>query len=210
MKYIKKFEHIEHFEMNPNGSTFIQNISELQHFDKPKDVIRILKMIDDNPQYVNYIRKNYITSPIDETISKLSNKPFVTKILKKLIQNGADVNLIANEYNNSALYTAITTNNIDIVKILVENNANLEQRSGKLNCTPLILAIMRYKNGNKFAMSIIEYLIGKNANWFYYDQDLIINIKDILDDETYNKLIKKYPKQYQNSLVKQKANKYNL
>lgn len=87
MKYIKNYEHIEHIEMNPNGITFIKNISELQNFDKPKAVIRILKMIDDNPQYVNYIRKDYITSPIDETITKLSNKPFVTKISKMVLMS---------------------------------------------------------------------------------------------------------------------------
>lgn len=69
-----------------------------------------------------------------------------------------------------------------------------------------MLAVMRYSNGNKFAMTIIEYLIEKNANWF----DSFFEIKDMLDDETYNKLIEKYPNQYQNSLVKQNAKKYNI
>ncbi|MCK9416482.1 ankyrin repeat domain-containing protein [Candidatus Dojkabacteria bacterium] len=204
MKYIKKF--IE------NGTTFIQKISELENLDKPKDINRILRMIDDNPQYVNYIRNSYyiITSPINETILRLSNKHFVTKILIKLIENGADVNLIANGYNASPLYNAVTTDKLDIVKVLVENGSNLEVCSGRVDTTPLMLAIMRYKNGNRFAMSIIEYLIEKGANWFYYKSNLIIDIKDILDAETYNKLIEKYQKQYQNSLVKQKAKKYNI
>jgi hypothetical protein len=107
-----------------------------------------------------------------------------------------------------SLYDAVTTDKIDIVKVLVENGANLELCSGRLNTTPLILAGMRYQNGNKFAMPIIEYLIGKNANWF--EPNLPFDIKDMLDDETYKKLIEKYPKQYQNSLAKQKAKKYNI
>jgi hypothetical protein len=97
-----------------------------------------------------------------------------------------------------------------IVKILVENNANLEQCSGRVNTTPLMLAVMRHKNGGEFAMQIIEYLIEKYANWFYCEQNLIIDIEDLLDDETYNDLIKKYPNQYQNSLMKKKSIKYNI
>lgn len=208
MKYIKTFEHIKNFETNPNGTTFIQNIKDLQHFDKLEDLDRILKMIDDNPQYVNYFQKNnYFSSPINETILCLHNKRFVTIILKKLIENGADVNQISYA---SPLYNAVTTDKLDIVKILVENNANLEQHSGSLNTTPLMLAIMRYKNGNKIAISIIEYLLEKNANWFYCEPNLTIDIKDLLDSKTYNRLIEKYPKQYQKSLIKLKAKKYNI
>lgn len=211
MKYIKTFEHITHFEDNPNGYTFIRNISELQHFDKPDDIQRILKMIDDNPKYVNYVYVNPsnrafgTTTPICNTITDLANKPFVTTILKKLIENGADVNLIPDK--TSPLYIAVTTNNLDIIKILVENNANLEQIGGSIpNATPLFLAAIRHTNGNKSAMSIMEYLIENDANWFNDEVELV----NLLNDEDANKLIEKYPKQYHISLMKQKAKKYNI
>src|SRR6056297_1090511 len=121
MKYIKTFEYFKNFENNPNGKNFIQDIKELDYFSTKKDVDRVIKMINDNPEYVNYINKEYYqTTPLNVAIEKLQHHNFKLDIIKALIDNDADVNLVFDSINTSLLYNAVASkNNLDVIKILI-------------------------------------------------------------------------------------------
>jgi hypothetical protein len=56
---------------------------------------------------------------------------------------------------------------------------------------------------------VLTYIINAGANWNLRDENNK-TFFDYLDDETKEKIIKKYPKKYQKYLLISKANKYNI
>lgn len=76
-----------------------------------------------------------------------------TEVVEYLIKKGANVNIVSNNNNeNTALRSAISGGYFDIVKLLVENGADLEYKYPILNAAAA---------GSK---NILEYLIQKGAN----------------------------------------------
>lgn len=92
-------------------------------------------------------------------------------MLKMLIEAGADVNVVDND-GSSPLYFAVSKNNLEAVKILVRNGANIDFRregepTGRLNhvtehnsdySTVLIKAI------NRGRIKVVDFLIKSGAN----------------------------------------------
>ncbi len=79
------------------------------------------------------------------------------EISKYLIKNGADVNISSTNRDNPPLLNAIENGHIDIVKLLIENDANINIKDSG-DWTPLIMASF-YGH-----LDIIEYLLENGAD----------------------------------------------
>jgi ankyrin repeat protein len=67
-----------------------------------------------------------------------------TEIIKILVKNGADIELISNIHNLIPLELAILSNKLENVKTLIELGANINfQNTMKYNSTPLHFAIRK-------------------------------------------------------------------
>ena len=80
------------------------------------------------------------------------------KTVKKLIDNGADVNESFGPARQNPLKLASSLGRIDIVKLLLAKGANLEITSGNMGWTPLSTAAY---NGN---IEMVNLLLDKGAN----------------------------------------------
>lgn len=134
--------------------------------------------------------------------------------LKKLIESGVDVNF-QDEWGNTALIAISDFNRPDIVKLLLNFNANPDIIN-KFGENALIVSAKRNNIKN------IELLIDANANWLIKKDDKYFI--DFLDDvqpgilRTQNKyvenskkyIINKYPEKYKELLKYKEIEKYNL
>ena len=78
-------------------------------------------------------------------------------VVKKLIDSGANINQQAKSNGRSALYCSCGNNQLDVVRILVENGADLEIQNNQ-NHSPLCIAAI---TGHR---EITKYLLDKGAN----------------------------------------------
>jgi ankyrin repeat protein len=87
-----------------------------------------------------------------------------TEMVKFLIESGIDVNHQSNGRDNqkSALHSAVSNEHFEIVKILIENRADIEVKDKNGN-TPLWNAIMMYR-GDQNQLEIIKYLMSKGSS----------------------------------------------
>jgi ankyrin repeat protein len=85
-----------------------------------------------------------------------------TKIIKRFLENGADVNY-TNPYGETALHIAVANGNFDIVKLLVEKySANINAQTIK-NTTPLLIALQNDQE------NIANYILSRNP---------VLNVKE--------------------------------
>lgn len=83
--------------------------------------------------------------------------------VRELIEDGADVNRVAQDKNKShPLFFAIMSKNINMVKLLVENKANVNYQD-EGGATPLMWASWSKQD------EIVEYLLKNNANPNFVD-----------------------------------------
>jgi len=92
-------------------------------------------------------------------------KPCRYNIAKELIEKGADINLM-NDNFETALTQAIEDKNFEIVKILVEKGAIINIKDS-INKNPLFIAI----ENQSFA--IFKYLVEKGANIYFVNENEI-------------------------------------
>lgn len=96
---------------------------------------------------------------VDETDMTLLHRAILNsegiEVIKYLVAIGADVNAQNNRYRASPLWQAVFTNNFEVVKFLVENDADPNVKSAN-NQTPLELARERG------TPTMIQYLSGKS------------------------------------------------
>jgi len=78
-------------------------------------------------------------------------------VVKDLCDKGADVNLVENEYKNSALFMSISKNKIDISKYLINNGANVNLLN-IYNENVLFWAVVHKNN------ELVELLCSKGCN----------------------------------------------
>jgi tetratricopeptide (TPR) repeat protein len=98
--------------------------------------------------------KGYSNTPLHTAVQYSS-----VKVVKVLLENGADVNAPA-WYHETPLHHAVRTGNISIIKMLLKYNANINALSSCWGCetTPFSLAIEREKNAivTLFVEKILE------------------------------------------------------
>lgn len=111
-------------------------------------------------------------------------------IVKDLIDKGADVNLVENEYKNSALFMSISKNKLEISKYLINNGANVNLLN-IYNENVLFWAVM-HKNSE-----LVELLCNKGCN---------INIFNKKDEHPLFLAIKFKEYEIVKILIKYKAN----
>lgn len=87
------------------------------------------------------------------------------KLAKQVISEGAIINHQNYKTGSNPLITAVSNNHLEVVKLLVENNANVNLRTLLFKNNALLAASNYAKN-----LDIIKYLIENNAN---------VNAKDI-------------------------------
>ena len=98
-------------------------------------------------------RREYISYPLSKVISQGGH----AKTVKLFIERGADVNEAGLGISRTVLHEAIERNALDIVKVLIENGADIEAKNSN-KYTPLHMAA---KQGQT---EIVEYLIENGAN----------------------------------------------
>jgi len=131
------------------------------------------------------------------------------KKVESLIKQGADVNYINKDGFNSLIYSV---NNIDILKILIKNGADVNiQDTTNQGYTPLLLA-----SSNRFMFPYIEnydtikLLIDSGADWNVKGRIVKITFFDYLPTEIKEKIKKDYPDKYEDYLLQQEAEKFNI
>lgn len=84
-----------------------------------------------NKKILNSSYKN--KGPTNFQMACMQQDPFLsTDIIKNMINNSADVNLpIRDQENSTVLHWAVKNNNKDLVKLLLENNANIKTTDDK-------------------------------------------------------------------------------
>jgi len=143
---------------------------------------------NDGSNLIEYIKKNDIAK------------------IRKLIENGVDVN--SKPYgNNTPLIYAAEFDRIEIIEILIEAGANVNLKNDH-NKTPLMYAIEDKIVGNKCSIEISKMLINAGADLTIKDNNGD-DFFDYLKMNGYNKqsddIIKLYPEQYQDYLMKKKC-----
>jgi hypothetical protein len=79
--------------------------------------------------------------------------PAGVKLIKALIQKGYDVNY-ADEYNYTTLHASVVWGNPEIVALLLEHGARIDERAKLSGITPLLLAIR--ENRDAIAVLLLE------------------------------------------------------
>ena len=130
-------------------------------------------------------------------------------LIKKELENGADVNQILDNYFETPLTFAIRTysiNNqrecINIIDLLLEYDADVNKHDD-LGNTPLIISI-------DTNFDLMCKLIDAGADWNLpdYDGDYFIELID--DDDIKKSIIEKYPEKYEEYKKWEKAKEFNL
>jgi ankyrin repeat protein len=156
---------------------------------------------------MKYIKKlenflNLLNPDEDSLVSAITDNK-LSKV-KKCIQNNVNVNA-ADNFKRTPLHFAVSQpGQIEIVKELINAGSNLNAIN-YWNQTPLMIAAQYH--------SLFEYvilLIESGADWNIINPDDGNDFLDILSGENINYLIQKYPKEYEEYIIKKKTNKYNL
>lgn len=164
---------------------------------------------------MKYIKKFENNENIDIELIKSIRDNDLDNV-KYCIKNGANVNYYYKQYDTFPIMDVVGRSveskelkNIkyEIMKLLLKSGANPDQKDS-FNYTALIIAAEPEPY-----LNIIELLIKYNADWNLKDNhgnDFI----DILNRSEYayfvNVLAKKYPKKYDDYMIKKNTDKYNL
>jgi len=116
-----------------------------------KKYLEILKSYLNNPYDINYIITSNSVSLLIEAIIK--NK---IEVIKVLLEYNIDINAIYKNFTYStALQVAILQGNINILKLLLEKNANPDIQ-GIYNYTPLIVSSL-LQNREEIVIELLKY-----------------------------------------------------
>lgn len=126
-----------------------------------KDSEQQLKLVEILLTYNNKIdiKDNWGQTPL-----YLAVENNLIKIVKLLIDKGADININAKEYGLTPLHRAAERNHAEIIKILLDNGANIDVKD-KNGITPLYYAVDR--SNEKSVRMLLDYganILIKNKN----------------------------------------------
>ena len=132
--------------------------------------------------YASEAGQSDITSTIENTSDVNSNTINIyLKIIKLLIDNGADVNAI-DDTGWTPLIIASSTKNVDVVRLLIENGADVNHIDNE-GTTPISIAL---SNGN---IEIVRSLIENGADDNYNSDMLLLHASRVGTIETVRFLI---------------------
>tara|TARA_Y100000389_G_C17469942_1_gene529463 strand:+ start:2186 stop:5587 length:3402 start_codon:yes stop_codon:yes gene_type:complete len=143
----EKLKHIKNQMKKTMSDSYNQIIIIIGDKNKEQQVIKdeLNEVLKSNPKIVSYTNKVYGISPISLAIK--SDKNYLISFLKNKgfdIDVCGGINSIHDEISKTALGVAVSTENIEAVKILVENGADPDKISETniSGLTPLIEAIL--------------------------------------------------------------------
>ena len=94
----------------------------------------------------------------------VNNKnPEAVKVVKLLIDNGADINA-ADLFGSTVLMLAVASENsqsLDIIKLLVDRGADINAKNTKNDETPLMATI---ESKNRNTLDVVKFLINEGAD----------------------------------------------
>ena len=178
VKIIKE-DDLERFKLNINNNKKINgSINRVLTYGYPGNTLLHESVYQNSNKCIDYLLENINNEELNET-NKDTNTPFQIACLKgninlvnKLLKLGADIHL-KNKYKETALYSAIRSNSIDIVRLLLLNGISMNEIN-KLGQTPLhVTVIIDDKN-----IDIIKLLIESGSEFLTKDN----NDKNILQD----------------------------
>lgn len=114
-----------------------------------------------------------------------------------------DINYKDN-HNYSPILVAAMKERLQIVKLLIEKGANVNDQDYR-GQTPL----MGVSNYTYEKIELLELLINAGADWNIVDYEGN-DFLDRLSNISYTIIVEKYPDKYKQYLIKKEANKYNL
>lgn len=133
------------------------------------DIIRLLVEHGANPDVV--VDSIPLIGTVDTAIAAAAREGHYAAV-EALIEGRADVDFMYS-IGFSALHEAVRSNSLDIVQLLVENGANVNQRGSLFGVTPLYLARdVRSRFPNQTNVDIQHYLTEHGGiahiKWWYY------------------------------------------
>ena len=161
VKYLIEEVNINPEIKNNNGDTILHYVSKNKNLDIVKYLIEEVKI---NPE----IKNNNGNTPLHQAVLKYNS----IKIVKYLVKN-IKVNIeTKNNENKTALCIAIINNDIEIIKYLINQNANINM----LTLKEANINLLTFYNGkNKLDINLSKYDI------VYYENKIIIPSKTIFN-----------------------------
>jgi ankyrin repeat protein len=143
-----------HIDGGENGIRYL-----VENFSRQLNIKTIVSLLDDENIIERYISKSKIKPKLDELLLLACEFKRI-KNVKKLMQLGGDIE-VKSEDSLTPLLTAIKNKDFKMVKLLVENGAELGEvtdKKNKLKITPLIYSIVEDE------LEIFKYLIKNGAD----------------------------------------------
>jgi len=193
----------------------------------------VLKYSDIPKEYIflKYIKtkSEYIPSEYDFGIIKDAIMRGDINFIKKLIDNGLDINKDYSNFNynlkSSLLNLSIQFNQFDIAKFLIDNGADVNEQQNVYRYSPLhtISVIIAFTRETNITQDFIEkvhnmlsYLINNGADMSLKNDmgktfiEHITNVKGYTKNDLIEYLTKKHPNEYKNYLRKNEVNKFKI
>lgn len=157
----------------------------------------------------------YTQKELDDELLKFSEKEASLQKVRELIKDGANVNCHDSMRNNTPLIIASQRLNYSIIKLLIENGAdvNLSNKNNN-NCLYYIINQNTY-NYNKYKNrinSIIDLIITSGINLNNENKSNLDIFNDIQKSNPFmiQYIIDNYPDKYKEYTMKKTANKFNI
>jgi hypothetical protein len=113
-----------------------------------------------------------LDNALHATISSRADSAIIIQIINLLLEAGVNLNYTDRDNLFTALISAVRSQNLDIVKFLLEHGADVNEHDQSVyHWTPLLFAI---RNNN---LNLIRYLLQSGANPLYIDKCEISTLK---------------------------------
>ena len=140
--------------------------------------------------------------PYSQTLLSIASKKRNSEIVELLLKYGADPDKQNKRGYTPLIYSTIE-NGIDIVRILISAGASLDLKTTPKHYTALMYAASQHR------YKILNLLIESNANWSILD-NRGKSFLDKLNKNQREKIIKRYPKKYEQFIKIKQSNKFNI
>jgi hypothetical protein len=144
-------------------------------------------------------------------------------MVKKILSSGVDPNSYGRRRYTAIQLVPYCSNNIKIFDLLLRFGANIDAINKSNGRTTLIDFSMRAYLSSTHDIRMLHHIISRDADWsitdddgkdfmdaIYYNSSSMPRLTRIDKDKIIDNIIKRYPKKYEEYLIKKTANKYNL